>query len=322
MAHRSACSGTAGPVQPPVATCAHAGTVRTARNARLNGRADDELPALHRGLRAAVPPAPCRERLSDEDFWRLSVELSEPPGASMHSDNLVSNERSSRTPCALRAPRRRVHRRRPRAELQLHREARAGDGVRDRHPAGVPRPASALQGALRSVGRSREFVSRLFSRELPQGVRPRAPARRVCSRRSPEADRRWPSRRNRHAGAPPARRRASLAADARDLASIDYAPDAFYSGRPGDSVTGRSRPGSEPSGLYRTLMTARDVAACTRSYLATETFSRREGPARPEPDRPVVGDFGGPAPHRASAVTSAVTAAGSPLFTRRTSRST
>src|SRR5687768_15316784 len=30
--------------------------------------------------------------LTDQEFWRLSTELSEPPGAFTHSDNLVSNE--------------------------------------------------------------------------------------------------------------------------------------------------------------------------------------------------------------------------------------
>ena len=31
-------------------------------------------------------------RMTDEQFWKLVVDLSEPPGTFTHSDNLVSNE--------------------------------------------------------------------------------------------------------------------------------------------------------------------------------------------------------------------------------------
>src|SRR5687767_3948507 len=37
--------------------------------------------------RGTLPP-----QLSDDAFWALVTELSEPPGAFSHSDNLVSNE--------------------------------------------------------------------------------------------------------------------------------------------------------------------------------------------------------------------------------------
>src|SRR6187549_2535978 len=42
----------------------------------------------------AAPTAP--DRLTDEDFWRLSSEFSEPTGA-FNSDNLVCNERQYQT---------------------------------------------------------------------------------------------------------------------------------------------------------------------------------------------------------------------------------
>ena len=56
--------------------------------------------------------------------------------------------------CADDEARPRVHGRRPRTELHLHRRHEAGDGVHRRRPARQSRSASDVQGALRAVGGS------------------------------------------------------------------------------------------------------------------------------------------------------------------------
>ena len=106
------------------------------------------------GVRAGASLLP--DRLSSQEFWSLSSELSEADGF-FRSDNLLSNElrfsTSSRI-CAHGQARRRLPRASAGAELHLHRRAQAGDGVHRRHPARQSAAASDVQSDLRDVGRS------------------------------------------------------------------------------------------------------------------------------------------------------------------------
>ena len=71
---------------------------RQARGLWRNGRWTTALATLALACALAAQPA-CRSnrstlpaQLTDEEFWRLAADLSDPAGEFPHSDNLVSNE--------------------------------------------------------------------------------------------------------------------------------------------------------------------------------------------------------------------------------------
>jgi len=135
------------------------------------------------GARFVLPDAAARadlpDRLTDQDFWRLTVELSEPNG-SFRSDNLLSNE--LRYPDVLD---------------DLIASASAGDvdlGVgpeQNFHYLAAIRPKMAfvvdvrrgnlqlqlMYKALFELSTDRaDFVSRLFTKKRPEGLGPRSTA--------------------------------------------------------------------------------------------------------------------------------------------------
>jgi hypothetical protein len=78
-----------------------------------------------------------------------------------------------------------------------------------------------------------------------------------------------------------------------DVAWIDHAFNAFYSDGP-DIHYGRSRPEDSPRPSYATLMTLKDIAGESRSYLATEdAFAVVKDLHAKNMIVPVVGDFAG-----------------------------
>ena len=87
-------------------------------------------------------------------FAASVANLSE-PGGYFDTDNLISNERSylQVIPDLRRRSvrRRRLHRRRPRPELFVHRRGSAGHRLHRRRPARQPAAPPAVQGALRAV---------------------------------------------------------------------------------------------------------------------------------------------------------------------------
>jgi hypothetical protein len=253
-------------------------------------------PALvHLACAPRVPDGTLPAQLSDEAFWRLSAELSEPPGVFTHSDNLVSNE-----PFLVHN----VRQLRPRGGVYIG----VGPEQNFSYIARIE-PAMAFVVDIRQENRDlhlmykalfessadrAEFVSRLFSRERPAGLGSRASANELFEALAGAK----PSETLRDATARDVRHRLldvhgwPLAPD--DLAAIDYALNAFYQDGP-DIQYGRSRPESEPSPSYRTLMTARDVRGLQRSYLATEdAFAAVKDLHARNLIVPVVGDFGGP----------------------------
>jgi hypothetical protein len=241
-----------------------------------------------------APSGTLPERLSDEAFWQLMTELSEPPGAFTHSDNLVSNE-----------------------SFVVHtvRQLRARGGVYigvgpEQNFSYIARlePAMAFVIDIRRENRNLHlmykalfeasvdrtgFASRLFSRDLSTlgtnasvddlfaalATAPPSSALRTATgqliRDRLVSTHRW--------SLTPA-----------DIASIDEALDAFSADGPGIHY-GRGRPDSQPRPSYRVLMTARDVSGLPRSFLATdETFAVVKDLQSRNLIVPIVGDFGGP----------------------------
>jgi hypothetical protein len=139
-----------------------------------------------------------------------------------------------------------------------------------------------------------DFVSRLFSRERPTGLRPNTPVQDLFRAYAAME----PARRLHEANAQLIRQRLlgthefPLSADA--LVWIDYALDAFYSDGP-DIQYGRLRPKDAPGPSYRDLMTAVDIRGRSRSYLASEEgFAFVKDLQARNMIVPIVGSFAGP----------------------------
>jgi hypothetical protein len=241
--------------------------------------------------RSTVPSS-----MSDQEFWSLIEALSEPAGTFTLSDNFVSNE--------------------PRFAENVRRLRRTGGfyiGVGPEqnfsYIAGL-RPAMAFIIDIRRENRDlhlmykalfelssdrADFVSRLFSRARPAGVRSSASAEDIFRR---------------YDGVPPSAEefdknamliRARLLETHRfplsqnDLEWIDRAFRTFYADGPDIQFWGsRTVHGVRPS--YRQLMTMPDAMGQSRSFLATEDGFRfvKDLQSR-NMIVPVVGDFGGSA---------------------------
>lgn len=233
--------------------------------------------------------------LSDEQFWGLSTRLSEPPGSFTHSQNLVSNEADFVHAIRMLRPRKGVYigvgpeqnfsyisRLRP--EMAFIIDIRSEN-----------RNLHLMYKALFELSADRaDFISRLFSRERPAGLTPRSSPRVLFSSFAPVA----PRTRLFEANLQLVRARLieahrfPLAAE--DFAWIEHVLQAFYSDGP-DIQYGRSRPREAPGPSYRVLMSARDVAGRSRSYLATEdAFAFVKDLQARNLVVPVVGDFAGP----------------------------
>jgi hypothetical protein len=234
-------------------------------------------------------------RLSDQEFWRLTTELSEPAGSFTHSDNLVSNE-------ALFADTMRTLRSRGGVYVGV------GPEQNFSYIAAI-RPVMAFIVDVRAENRGlhllykalfemsvdrAEFVSRLFSRARPPGVGAETPVQDLFDKFASA-----PAQHGlRDDTARLARQRLlnshGFAVEPRELAWIDYALEAFAADGP-DIHYARLLPHDPRGPSYRTLMTAADVTRHGRSFLATEAGFRfvKELQAR-NLIVPVIGDFGGP----------------------------
>ena len=233
-------------------------------------------------------------RLSDEEFWRLSTDLSEPPGVFKHSENLVSNEPLFVYTIRLLRPRGGVYigvgpEQNFSYIARLQPEMAFIVDIREQN-----RSLHLMYKALFEASADRaEFVSRLFARPRPPGI---------------DAD---TSVHNLFMAFAGVRGEASLYdANARlvrerllethgfpltpyDLEWIDYALKAFSTDGP-DIHYARSRPGDTPEPSYRALMTATDLGGESRSYLASEeAFAFVKDLHARNLIVPVVGDFGG-----------------------------
>ena len=247
----------------------------------------------------AAQPA-CRSRstlpaqLTDEEFWKLMMDLSEPAGDFPHSDNLVSNEthyvQTMQTLGSMRGvyigvgPEQNfsfIARLQPAMAFIV--DIRAGN-----------RGLHLLYKALfESAGDRAEFVSRLFSRRRPDGLGPQASADELFARFAAQpADMAL-----RHETLQLVRARLmerhEFALTAADLESIEYAVIAFFLDGP-DIHYARLHP-SEPKGpSYRTLMTSTAVGGAGHSFLWNEeNFAFVKQMHERNLIVPVIADFGG-----------------------------
>jgi hypothetical protein len=241
------------------------------------------------------------ETLSDDEFWKLSTELSEPAGAFTHSDNLVSNERLF------------VH-----TIRRLKQKGGAYIGVGpEQNFSYIARlqPAMAFIIDIRNENRNlhlmykalfelssdrADFLSRLFSRERPDGLGPATSVGDLFAA---------------YAAVRPAfnlydrsvrQIRARLLdthkfpLEEPDVEWIGQAMRAFYTDGP-DIHYGRSLTRDAAGPSYRALMTSIDAGGESRSYLATEdAFAFIKDLHARNSIVPVVGDFAGPRAIRAT----------------------
>jgi hypothetical protein len=239
--------------------------------------------------------SPLPTALTDDEFWGLSRELSEPAGTFAHSENLVSNEiyyaRSIRLLRAMSG-----------VYIGVGPEQNFSYLTRLRSPMAFivdirreNRDLHLLYKVLFEISTDRvDFVSRLFSRERPRGLGS-----------SPDVDAFMEA----FAAAPPSRalfdntnqlvrdrltrtHRFSLTAE--ELDWISHALAAFYAAGPAIKYQ-PLQPGTIETPSYRDLMTARDIAGEPRSYLASDDhFAFVKDLQSRNMIVPVIGDFAGP----------------------------
>src|SRR5262245_30109966 len=276
---------------------------------------------LTQPLLAKAPSTPkgLPTRLSDQEFWRLSSDLSE-PGGTFRSDNLVSNEAWLQhvIPDLLKAV--------PRAGVYLG----VGPEQNFTYIASL-RPAMAFiidvrrgnfdvqlmyKALFETSGNRGEFVSRLFSRPKPDGIGERSTAADIF-----EAFSKVESQQSLHDETLRMMKqhlveRHQFALSSGDWSAIEDTLDVFSTFGPNINYlsTGTDDYGGGLLPTYAKLMTATDSDGIPHSYLNTEDDFRavKDLEAR-NLIVPVVGDFAGP---------KAIRAVGTYLRDRRTTVST
>jgi hypothetical protein len=226
--------------------------------------------------------------LSDADFWKLSVDASEPSGY-FRSENLTSNELLFQyvIPDLLR-------RTRP-GEVYL------GVGPEQNFTyIAATRPSMAVIFDIRRghlllqlmyktlfemAADRAEFVSLLFSRPRPPGLDDGSPVTELFSKFAAVQESRADYRKNLDAIEDRLLKTHHLPLSANDLDGIEHVYESFYSNG--------YRIRYSPS--YDELMTATDETGAHRGYLATEaSFAFMKNLESKNLLVPVVGDFGGP----------------------------
>ena len=248
-----------------------------------------QLACLPGSRRSTLPPA-----LSDDEFWTLTTELSEPPGAFSHSENLVSNEAHFAHT---------IRRLRPRGGVYFG----VGPEQNFSYIARL-RPSMAFIVDIRRENRSLhlmykalfelshdrgDFVSRLFSRARPDGLQPYLSVQDLFAayeRVTPSPvvyDQNVRAVRERLVHAH------GFSLSPEDIAWIERAMQAFYTDGP-EIHYGRSLPPDAAGPSYRALMTATDFGGDTPSYLASEDgFAFVKELQVRNAIVPLVGDFAG-----------------------------
>jgi hypothetical protein len=254
---------------------------------------------------AAVRRSDLPDRLSDQEFWRLTEDLSEPNGY-FRSDNLLSNEQTfARVVPEL------VVRMKP-GGVYLG----VGPEQNFTYIAAIkPKMAFIIDirrgnlhlhlmyKALFELSADRaEFVGRLFTRMRPEGLTSQATARELFQAygaAEPASDEVY--RANLRAIEDVLVRKHKLPLSSQDLSGIDYVYRNFFTWGP--AITWSSNTSANRSGrgvTYAALMMQIDSQGQELGYLATEERFRmlKDLEAR-NLIVPVVGDFGGPKAIRA-----------------------
>jgi hypothetical protein len=240
-------------------------------------------------------------RLTDQAFWHLANDLSE-PGGFFRSDNFLSNETAFQT--VIPELRTLV----PPGGVYL------GVGPEQNFTYIVAlRPRLAfivdirrqnmieqlLYKAFIEVSANRvDFLSRLFGRSTPRGLRPTASVEELFATFSSAPPSEELFRGNLQAAKDRLLRHHKFALSADDLKTLEYVYSAFFRGGP--ELNYAFSPSGAFSGFgggfptYRDLMTQTDGQGEQRSYLASEeNFRQVRDYERNNAIIPVVGDFGG-----------------------------
>ena len=235
------------------------------------------------------------ESLSDDAFWQLSAELSEPAGAFAHSENLVSNELEF---------------------VNLARALRRSGGVyigvgpeQNFSYIAALQPSIAFIVDIRRENRNlhlvykalfemsadrAEFLSRLFSRDRPAGLGTSSSVGALFAafeKAAPSVARLGSTRGLVHEQLLNVH---GFSLTTEDVTHIDYVLQAFHDDGPAITYS-RSNPADEPRPTYATLMTRRDIDGRNHSYLASESaFAVVKALQATNLIVPVIGDFAGP----------------------------
>jgi hypothetical protein len=257
-------------------------------------------------LRVPASAEKLPQRLTNQEFWKLSSDFSEPDGT-FHSENLVSNEFRFQ----LVIP----------ALLKMAKPGRAYLGVGSEqnftymaalHPdiafiVDIRRgnlDLHLMYKALFEMSADRaEFVSRLFSRKRPAGLSTTSTAAQIFTAYSTIAPDRTLYNQTLQAVYRQLTTTHGFALSAGDREGIRYVFDNMFENGPSIHYTlnggfGRGGGGGFPT--YADLMTAEDGTGHNRSYLATEeNYAFLKDLESRNMVVPVVGNFGGPKALRA-----------------------
>jgi hypothetical protein len=253
------------------------------------------------GLTAAVGALP--SRLSDQDFWRLVSESSEPDG-SFRSDNLLSNELGFQF-----------------VVPELTRTTKPGRVYMGVGPEQnftyivATKPAMAfivdirrgnldlqlMYKALFELSADRgEFVSRLFSKKRPDGLNPKSTSSDIFGAFWNIATEPAMFSENLQAIDNLLVKKHGFALSNDDLEGIKYVYNAFFLYGPKIQYSSTSSFGGSGQPSYADLMTAADVSGLEHSYLANEeNFQFMKELETRNMLVPVIGNFGGPKAIRA-----------------------
>lgn len=271
------------------------------------------------GWRSAVTAASLPERLTDEEFWKLSKNSSEPDGT-FRSDNLLSNETTFQYVID--------------DLLKTAKQGRVYMGVGPEQNftyIAALKPAMVfivdirhgnldvhlMYKALFELSKDRvEFVSRLFSRKRPEGLTTQSSALDIFNAISRAEGNLEIYEENLKAIEQHLTKTHQFPLEPGDMEGIAWALSNFYRFGPGISYNSSFASGTPPlvvgaqgnfgrgggsNGVnYGTLMTAEDGNKGYRSYLANEeNFLFLKELESKNLLVPVVGDFGGPKAIRA-----------------------
>jgi hypothetical protein len=245
-----------------------------------------------------APPQTLPDRLSDQEFWRLSAELSEPSGY-FQSDNLVSNERPFQNVV-------------PALQRQRGRGVYLGVAPDQNFTyiiALEPKIAfivdirrgnlheHLMYKALFELSSDRaDFYARLFSKKRPDGLGPMSSAQEIVSAFGTVQSSEFLYKDNLKAIEDHLTRKHGFSLTDDDLSGIEYVYQQFF--RFGPTITYQSSNGGFGRGNmpgYFELQTATDTAGQNHSYLANEeNFRTIRNYELKNLIVPVVGDFAGP----------------------------
>jgi hypothetical protein len=245
--------------------------------------------------RSFFRPSTLPAALTDEAFWQLTMDLSEPGGDFTHSENLVSNE--TRFADLIRLLR-------PASDVYIGVGPEQNFSYIARIEPAIAfivdirrenRNLHLMYKALFEVSADRtDFVFRLFSRVRPDRLSSETTVQNLFAalESAPRAPGSYQINVELVRDRLVTTHRFPLTPD--DLAGIERVLHAFYTEGPAINY-GRSRADDSPPPSYAALMTGSDMTGVSRSYLATgEAFAFVKHLQVNNLIVPIVGDFAGP----------------------------